>query len=107
MTMRKFLLWAVLIDFALYSTWAMWDVGYLGIWQAGLQSKAALQILFDLSISCSLIGLWLIDDARRRGVRAWPWLVGIVFLGSLASLCYLLAREYAGAERLRGAQPAA
>jgi len=94
MKLRKLLLWTILIDFALYSTWAMWDVGYLGIWEAGFASSGALQILLDLTIACCLIGSWIFQDARARQVNPWPWLVATVFIGTLAPLTYLLLREY-------------
>lgn len=94
MTLRKILLWTLLIDFALFSTWVMWDVGYLGIWQAGLASKGALQVLIDLVIACTLIMFWIHGDARARGVNPWPWMIATVLAGSLAPLTYLLVREY-------------
>lgn len=106
MSVRHVVLWTVLIAFSTYSTWAMWDVGYLGIWEAGLQSKASLQILLDLVITCSLAGLWLIGDARVRQVRAWPWLAGILLTGSIGLLAYLIARELASSRSVR-ANPSA
>lgn len=91
---RKILLWFVLIDFAIYSTWVMWDVGYFGIWQAGLTSTAALQILLDLAICCFIICSWMIGDARARGINPYPWVAATFLTGSLAPLVYLLVREY-------------
>lgn len=100
MTLRKILLWTLLIDFALFSAWVLWDVGYLGIWQAGFASPGSVQILLDLVIACLLIMSWMLADARARGVNPWPWMVATLALGSLAPLLYLLMREYArGRER--------
>ncbi len=98
MTLRKILLWILLIDFALFSAWAMWEVGYIGIWQAGLTSPGSMQILADLVIACLLIMSWIFADARARGLNPWPWMVATLFVGSLAPLTYLLVREY-GRER--------
>jgi len=88
----KLLVWPLFVAFGLYSTWVIWDVGYLGLWQAGLVSPASLQILLDLCISCLLIGVWMMADARARGVSAWPWLLALVLTGSLAAMAYWLVR---------------
>lgn len=93
--LRKTLLWAVLLAFGLFTTRVVLDVGYIGLWASAFQSGASLQILLDLCICCGLISLWVISDARQRGVSPWPWLVAIVFMGSIAVLGYLLTREYA------------
>lgn len=92
--MRKTLLWLVLMTFGLFSTYAMWQVGYFGIWEAGFASVGALQILLDLTIACCLVASWMIADARARGVVIWPWLLAVLAIGSIALLAYLLVREY-------------
>lgn len=93
MKSRKFLLWIVLVDFALFTLWVMWQVGYLGIWQAALSSPGSVQVLFDLAISAGLVCVWIVADARQRGVVAWPWILATLVLGSLSLLAYLLVRE--------------
>lgn len=95
MNVKKLLLWFVLIDFALFSAWVMWEVGYLGIWQSGLASPGSLQVLLDLVICAGLICFWMIGDARQRGVNPWPWVVATLLAGSLAPLLYLIVRESA------------
>jgi hypothetical protein len=105
MNVKKVLLWLVLISFSLFSVWVTWEVGYVGLWQAGFASPASLQILLDLCISAGLICLWIIADARQRGDNPWPWVVAVVLLGSVASLAYLIRREPAArgaAELSRG-----
>jgi len=89
----KWLLWLVLVDFSLLTLWAMWEVGYLGIWQAGFSSPGGMQILADLTVCCGLIALWIWNDAKQRGVNPWPWIVATIFVGSLSPLVYLLVRE--------------
>ncbi len=93
-TWKKWVLWIVLIDFAAFSSWVMWKVGYFGIWEAGFASPGALQILIDLVIAGGLICTWIVMDARKRGVNPWPWVVVTFMVGSLAPLAYLLWREY-------------
>lgn len=101
MNPRQILLGAVLLAFTAFSLQVVGEVGYFGLWQAGLSSQASLQILLDLCIACALAGLWLIGDARQRGVSAWPWLIAVLALGSIGLLAYLFMRE-----RGAGAQPA-
>lgn len=67
MNTRQILLATVLLAFTAYSLFVVEQVGYLG--------------------------LWLIGDARRRGVAAWPWLLAILLLGSIGLLAYLFVRE--------------
>lgn len=93
MNLKKLLLWSVLIEFALFSGWVMWEVGYIGIWQAGFASIGSLQILLDLVICASIISMWLYQDARQRGINPWPWLVATLAAGSLPVLFYLIVRE--------------
>jgi len=93
MNVKKILLWFVLVDFAALTTWSMWHVGYVGIWQAGLSSPGAIQVLADLCIAVGLVCAWIVADARRRGVAAWPWVTATLLVGSLAPLVYLIRRE--------------
>lgn len=92
--MKKLILWFVLIDFGLFTSYVVWEVGYLGIWQAGMGSIGAWQVLLDLVIACLLIGGWMLKDSRQRGINPWPWLVATLFVGTIAPLLYLLVREY-------------
>lgn len=93
MNLRQCLIGAVLLAFTAFSLVAIEEVGYFGLWQAGLASNASLQVLLDLCIACGLGGLWLIGDARQRGVSAWPWLIAVLTLGSIGLLAYLFMRE--------------
>jgi len=94
MKFRKLLLWFIFIDFSIFSTWVMWQQGYMGIWEAGFVSSASLQILIDLAICCFLICCWIKKDAEERGIKAYPWIIATLTTGSLAPLVYLLVREY-------------
>jgi len=72
----------------------MWKIGYMGIWQAGIESPGSLQILLDLAVCCLLICSWIKNDAQARGVNPYPWIVATFTSGSLAILVYLIVREY-------------
>ena len=91
--MRTLILLAVFAAFGAYSLYAMWQVGYLGIWEAGLAGPGSLQVLMDLVIACVLISGWMIGDARARGLAAWPFVLITLAAGSFGPLLYLLYRE--------------
>lgn len=90
----------VLVLFGGFSAWVMWQIGYSGIWLAGVESMGSLQILLDLSVACSLIGIWIYQDAKSRGVNPYPWLVGTLLGGSLAPLLYLIIRAQKQSNRM-------
>jgi hypothetical protein len=85
----------VLAAFGAYSTYAMWQVGYLGIWQAGMANLGAWQLLLDLCImsGCALGYIW--RDARQSGRNFWPFAVVTLAAGSFGPLLYLLTRRRA------------
>jgi len=79
-----------LIVFGLFSSYVMWEVGYLGIWRAGLANLGAMQILADLVIMGTLLLALLWRDARTSGRRFWPYVVVTYLAGSFGPLLYLL-----------------
>ena len=85
-------LFLALAAFGAFSTYVMWEVGYLGIWQAGMASLGAWQLLLDLVLmSCIALGfLW--RDARRTGRNIWPFAAITLAAGSIGPLLYLLLR---------------
>jgi len=98
--MRTVLL-LVLAAFGAFSTYAMWEVGYLGIWQAGMSSLGAWQVLLDLVLmSCIALG-WLWRDARLAGRSFWPFAVITLAAGSFGPLLYLLLAPRAARTALR------
>jgi hypothetical protein len=61
--------------------------------KAALSSLAGIQVLVDLTIALTLVLIWIVRDARERGVSWVPYAVITVFLGSVGPLVYLLRRE--------------
>jgi hypothetical protein len=87
--MRTVLILA-LAAFGAFTTYAMWQVGYLGIWQAGLANWGAAQVLADL-VLMSLVALFLLQrDARAQGRALWPYALITLAAGSFGPLLYLL-----------------
>lgn len=83
----------ILIPFTVLSAYALWDVGYLGIWDYQRHSSAGWQVIVDLIIAMVLILVWLVPDARKAGKNPWPWVVLTLVTGSFGPLLYLIFRK--------------
>jgi Terpene cyclase DEP1 len=79
-----------------FSLWGLLMQAFLN-WGTG-------QIFSDLTLSLIFVCTWLANDARRRSVAAWPWILGTLIFGSLSPGLYLIVRERA---LLRNVAPAA
>lgn len=99
MNWRILLLLLALADFSALSLYAMYEHGYVGIWEAGLANWATMQVLADLVIACVLIAIWIVGDARARGLSPWPYVAITLVGGSFGPLLYLLRREWGPAPR--------
>jgi hypothetical protein len=78
--------------FSAYSLVAMMQVGYLGIWLAGLSGWGEGQVLMDLVVACGLIMVWMVADAKKHGLNPWPFVLVTVTAGSFGPLLYLVWR---------------
>jgi hypothetical protein len=78
--------------FGAFSTYVMWEVGYFGIWQAGMASLGAWQVLLDLVLMSSITMGFLWRDAKRTGRTIWPFALITLAAGSFGPLLYLLLR---------------
>jgi hypothetical protein len=83
----------VWVAFLGLSSWAVWEVGVLGIFRSGVADPGAIQIFCDLVVACGFGSVWLYGDARSRGLNPWPWLVAVPALGSIPLLTYLVVRD--------------
>jgi len=82
----------VLIPFAVFSTWVIARAGYTGFLGLAAREPWGLQILLDLTIACALYLSWLVPDARRHRIPAWPYVLVTLFGGSVGGLAYLVHR---------------
>jgi hypothetical protein len=56
-------------------------------------------MLLDLAMIFSLAILWLIQDARKNGIPAWPYVIASAALGSLGFFPYIIHRELRAGSR--------
>lgn len=83
---------ALLIGFSLFTGYAVYQHGYLGLIEQGLANAATIQIFLDLIIALSLVLIWMYKDARARGVSPLPYIFLTLILGSIGPLLYLVRR---------------
>lgn len=93
----RFLLLIVVIGlFAVLSALALLDVGYWGILAPHFQTWGGAQVFVDLVILALLACVWMVADARTRGIPAWPFVLATLLAGSFGVLFYLVLREVRG-----------
>jgi hypothetical protein len=90
---RKVLLGSVFLALLAFNSWVIASYGYIGFLEAAHSSLAGIQVLVDLTIALTLVLLWIVRDARERGISWVPYAIATVFLGSVGPLAYLLRRE--------------
>jgi len=82
-----------LVVFTAFSVWLIADQGYFGFITLAMREPWGLQVLLDLGIALFLLSPTIVRDARENGIPAWPFLVAMVFLGSIGALEYFAFRE--------------
>jgi hypothetical protein len=89
---RVIALGIVIVAFGVLTTLALLDVGFWGILAPHFQSWGGAQVFTDLVIACLLACIWMVQDAPKRGLPAWPFVVITLIAGSFGPLLYLLLR---------------
>jgi hypothetical protein len=74
--------------FAALSLRAVITEGPLGFWPEHVRNRWGNQIWLDLLLAVSSAWFLAAPEARRRGMRPWPWLVFIVATGSIGLLAF-------------------
>lgn len=78
----------LLIPFSLLTGYALFQVGYQGIFWHLIGSPAGWQILADLSIALIMPLTVMAIDSRATGRTLWPWVVITLLAGSFGPLLY-------------------
>lgn len=84
--------WLVFTAFTLV---VMAKHGVLGFLTLAMRDAWALQMLLDLFLALSLFAGFVVQDAKARGLRAWPWVIAMMTMGSVGALPYLVYRRWA------------
>ena len=82
----------ILVPFTAFTAYVVIDEGLLGF-IAAHQSGWGQQVFADLVIALTLFLVWMVPDARRHGLPAWPFVLVTLALGSIGALSYLVARS--------------
>src|SRR5579871_765668 len=101
MTTRLVALAVVVLGFGALSATALLDVGYWGILAPHFKSWGAAQVFTDLVILGVLSCIWMISDARKCGIAAWPFVAVTLVAGSFGPLLYLVTREIRASGEVR------
>lgn len=67
--------------------------GYVGFFDALLSTTAGITAFVDLLIALTLILVWMVRDARERGISPVPYVALTLGFGSVGPLLYLIVRE--------------
>ena len=79
----------ILIPFTPLTVYAVWDAGYIGLFEYQFGAAAGWQVLWDLVIALVLVLSWMIPHAHSVGRNPWPWVILTVTGGSMGPLLYL------------------
>ena len=101
MNVRFAALVASLVVFSAYTAVVVVQHGYTGFLPLAWSEAWAGQMLVDLAIALVLFAGWLVNDARQRGIAAWPYLLLIATTGSIGALAYLTHRTLRDVRRER------
>jgi hypothetical protein len=83
----------LLLAFSVFTDVLVYKDGYTGFLHLAAREPWGLQMLLDVTIALGLFVSWMIPDARRRGIVAWPYVIACVALGSIGALAYLVHRQ--------------
>ena len=92
MKLRLFSLIAVFAVFTAYTAVIVIDQGYTGFMTLAMEGGWGGQIFIDLCIALLLFVIWMVPDARDRGIPAIPYVLAIFGTGSIGALAYLIHR---------------
>ena len=93
MNLKQIALLFVLADFAAFTGYVIYHYGYVGLFEAALANAATMQVLFDLGIALTFFVVWMVRDARERGINALPYALLVATTGSIGALVYMIRRE--------------
>ena len=104
MNWKQIVLSLVLLDFMALCVWALWSHGgMLPMLEELASTPAGLNVMADFLIFYVAGMVWMVRDARERGLSPWPWVVTTAATGSIGLLAYLIKRAASPAPVLKSA----
>lgn len=100
MNAKQIVLSLVLVDFLATTVWALAELGLAGAFAVVTHNPATILLTFDLLIALTIATVWMVSDAKQRGVNPWPYVALTLGTGSAGPLAYLIGR-FADAEAPR------
>lgn len=90
--MKKIIPVLVLLAFSVFSV----ELAIAGANEGlnAFKSPWAMQVGIDLYIACWFSAMWMRNDARKHGISALPFLIALPVFGSIATLAYVVRRNY-------------
>lgn len=79
---------AALIPFTALTVYALYDVGFVGVFEHQFATSGGVQVWVDLAIAVTFFMGWLIPDAKRTGRNPWPYIVITLVFASFGPLLY-------------------
>ncbi len=64
-------------------------LGGMGLW--------SMQVFIDLILALVIASVFIVRDAKVKGVNPWPYVVGCLFTGSISLLIYMVLHGFHGA----------
>ena len=92
MKSRLFSVTAVFAVFTIYTVMVVVEHGYTGFIDLALTGGWGAQVFIDLCIALTLFLIWMVPDARERGIPFVPYIIAVLFTGSVGALAYLVHR---------------
>ena len=92
MKLRLFSVLALFLAFTIYTALVVLDHGYTGFIDLALAGGWGAQVFIDLCIALLLFMIWMVPDARERGIPFFPYVLAILTTGSVGALAYLVHR---------------
>ena len=93
MSGRQVLLWSVFLAFLGLTVWTVAEVGYLGFFEVAASNWVGRLLFVDLTISLSLVLVWMYLDAKERGNAFAPYALVTLLFGAAGPLLYLIRRK--------------
>ncbi len=93
MSGKQLLLWCVFAAFLGLTIFTVAEVGYLGFFELAAANWATRLLFVDLTITLSLVAVWMYLDARERGKPFVPYALVTLFFGAAGPLLYLIRRR--------------